>query len=146
MRKSIAGVITVMCLLTLTSCDGADQNDYLLRLFSLRGTSYWTLQCSDYITTAKKFRHCGAAEFWRNGCGGALVTVAEVSSANKIPVAILRAGDVIAFHGVHVAAYVGDGKFMDSDPNHYGVGDMTPDAIHGDTWFAGKVKILRWKS
>ena len=144
MRKLTTIGLLLMCMFSM-SCDGG-KTDYLSMLVALRGTSYWTLQCSSYITTAHHFRHCGAAEFWQNGCGGALVTVAEVSSIEKIPVAKLQAGDVIAFHGVHVAAYIGDGKFMDSDPNHYGVGDMTPDAIHGDTWFTGKVRILRWKN
>jgi len=133
-----------MCVFS-TSCT-VSPSDYLSMLVGLRGTSYWTLQCSTYITTAKHFRHCGAAEFWNNGCGGALATVAEVPSIEKIPVTSLQAGDVVAFHGVHVAAYIGDGKFMDSDPNHGGVGDMTPNAIHNDGWFTGEVKILRWRN
>jgi len=138
--------IIALCL-TMAGCSrsGGDVS-YVEMLKALRGTSYWTLQCSTYITTAHHFRHCGAAEFWQNGCSGALETVAVVPNIKAIPVAVLHPGDVIAFHGVHVAAYIGDGKFMDSDPNHYGVGDMTPDAIRGDTWFNGQVKILRWRS
>lgn len=136
----------VLCL-SLAGCSRSGNDvSYVEMLKALRGTSYWTLQCSSYITTAHHFRHCGAAEFWQNGCSGALETVAVVPSIDKIPVANLQPGDVIAFHGVHVAAYIGDGKFMDSDPVHGGVGDMMPGAIHNDTWFTGQVKILRWKS
>lgn len=130
----------------LTSCGDGKAGSYLDMLKSLRGTSYWTLQCSTYITTAHHFHHCGAAGFWKDGCGGALAVVEQKRSLNEINPAELQPGDVLAFHGVHVAAYVGNGKFMDSDPNHDGVGDMTPDAIHGDLWFNGQVKVLRWKS
>lgn len=143
--KRLSLIFVLVSMIAMNGCGGG-LGDYLDALKALRGTSYWTLQCSTYITTAKNFRHCGAADFWKTGCGGALTTVAVVPSVEEIPIAILQPGDVIAFHGVHVAAYVGDGKFMDSDPNHYGVGDMTPNAIKGDTWFVGKVKILRWKS
>ena len=53
-------------------------------------------------------------------------------------------GDVAAFHGVHVAAYIGKGNWMDSDYRHGGVGVMRPNRRRGG-WFYGKVKILRWK-
>lgn len=145
--KRILLIVTLMTLSGATSCGNGNVLDYLSTLHDLRGTSYWTLQCSTYITTAKHFgRHCGAAEFWKNGCGGALATVAEVPSLAAVPVDSLQPGDVLAFHGVHVAAYVGNGHFMDSDPTHNGVGDMTPNAIKNDGWFTGKVKILRWKN
>lgn len=139
--------LIVLCL-TMAGCSrsGSDVS-YVEMLKALRGTSYWQLQCSSYITAAKRFnRHCGAAEFWQNGCGGALAEVTEVDSLRHVDVAKLEPGDVIAFHGVHVAAYIGDGKFMDSDPVHGGVGYMTPNAIPGDAWFNGQVKILRWRS
>lgn len=127
------------------SRSGSDVS-YVEMLKALRGTSYWTLQCSSYITEAHHFHHCGAAGFWQDGCGGALATVAVVPNVKAIPVDQLHPGDVIAFGGVHVAAYIGDGKFMDSDPMHGGVGDMTPNALPGDAWFKGQVKILRWRS
>jgi hypothetical protein len=142
----IRRLLPILLCLSLCGC-GTSQADYVSTLKALRGTSYWSLQCSAYITAAKHFnRHCGAADFFHNGCGGALETVAVVPSIKAIPVAELHPGDVIAINGVHVAAYVGDGKFMDSDPVHGGVDEMTPNAIHGDTWFSGQVKILRWKS
>jgi len=142
MRKLPIIGLLILCVLN-TSCTSVS---YLSQLIALRGMSYWEMQCSTYITEAKGFRHCGAGEFWNNGCGGALATVAEAPSYQAIDYSVLRAGDVLAFHGVHVAAYVGDGRFFDSDPTHGGVGPMTPDAIHNDTWFSGKVKILRWKN
>ncbi len=146
MRKFIILSMIALSMLSMCSCGTLTMNDYLSRLVNLEGTSYWTLQCSTYITTAKQFRHCGASEFWDSGCGGALVTVTELPGYGAINPAKLQKGDVIAFHGVHVAVYVGNGQFMDSDPNHGGVGPMTPNALPGDLWFTGRVKILRWKS
>lgn len=145
--KILYSLLLVAMLFGNTSCVRLGSSDYLSMLRDLRGTSYWTLQCSTYITTAHHFaHHCGAAGFWSNGCNGALVEIEESKGFSSLNRTKLQPGDVIAFHGAHVAAYMGDGKFMDSDPNHNGVGDMTPNAIPGDLWFKGEVKVLRWKS
>jgi cell wall-associated NlpC family hydrolase len=118
--------------------------DYVSALKRYRGLSYWRLSCTSYITTAKNFHHpCNAKQFWSNGCDGALLTVSEAPRFQDLNRAVLQPGDVIAFHGVHVAAYLGDGEFMDSDPTHAGVGTMTP--VAGDAWFTGAVKVLRWR-
>src|SRR5271157_1173462 len=114
MRKLTIIAALVACL-SCASCTTADL-PYVEMLKALRGTSYWTLQCSSYITAAHRSRHCGAAGFWNDGCGGELAVVAEANGFDGIDRSVLRDGDVISFHGVHVAAYV-DGKFMDSDPN-----------------------------
>lgn len=143
--KRLSLIFVVLSMFAMNGC-GGDVLNYLDALKALRGTSYWTLQCSAYITTAKRFHHCGAAGFWSTGCGGALAVVDSADSFDRLNKTVLQPGDVIAFHGVHVAVYVGGGEFMDSDPVHNGVGDMTPNAIPGDMWFVGKVKVLRWKS
>jgi hypothetical protein len=118
---------------------------YISNLLDLKGTSYWKLNCSQYITRAKGFRSCKAPQFFADGCDGALALVEERQSLRDIRTADLKAGDVLAFNGVHVAAYVGGGEFMDSDTNHGGVGKMTPYAIPNDPFFTGPVKVLRWK-
>jgi len=70
--------------------------------------------------------------------------IEDLSSWQQLDRSKLLKGDVIAFNGMHVAAYVGDGHFMDSDPIHEGVGPMK---YHpNDPWFTGRVKVLRWNS
>jgi hypothetical protein len=51
---------------------------------------------------------------------------------------------MVAFHGAHVGAYLGNGVWMDSDFRHNGVGIMHRNRRRGG-WFFGPVKILRWK-
>jgi hypothetical protein len=63
--------------------------------------------------------------------------------AQRVEVALLP-GDVAAFHGVHVAAYIGNDTWMDSDCRHGGVGIMRRNRKPGG-WFYGEVKVLRWK-
>jgi len=117
--------------------------DYLTNLRTLAGTPYSTLNCSRYIETAKHAKHCGAAGMW-TGCNGQATVIAEFATKN-FDRSILRAGDVLDFHGVHVAAFVGDG-FMDSDPSHSGVGVIHLRTKTADPWFAGPVRIVRWNS
>jgi hypothetical protein len=82
--------------------------------------------------------------YW--GCDGALDIVAEYSDHTSIDQSQLQPGDVADFKGVHVAAYIGGGVWMDSDVKHGGVGTinlwMEP---MDDPWFSGRVRILRWK-
>lgn len=144
MKRILLTFALLVSTLTCSSCGNI--SDYLTELRTLRGTSYWTLQCSTYITTAKRFHHCGASGFYRDGCGGALTTVADFPTYQAAMSYPAQPGDVIAFHGVHVGVYVGNGQWMDSDPNHGGVGSMTPTALHNDGWFVGETKILRWKN
>jgi hypothetical protein len=117
-------------------------SSYLERLKFFRGESYWTLNCSAYIRTANLHKSCGGAAGMFNGCRGDMTIIAEYKSFLEIPISVLKPGDVIAFNRAHVAAYIGQGEFMDSDPRHYGVGPMeyTP----GDPWFAGPVRVVRW--
>ena len=69
----------------------------------------------------------------------------DVASFDDVDASKLLPGDVAAFHGVHVAAFVGNGTWMDSDFRHDGVGIMRPNRRRGG-WFYGEVKILRWKN
>lgn len=135
---------TIAVLILAGFCISAKRADYVTTLQSLEGTPYYKLTCSTYIETAKHAKHCGARGMW-NGCNGQADVIAEFKSKNEIDPSNLVAGDVLDFHGAHVAAFVGDG-FMDSDPQHNGVAriDLRTKSSN-DPWFGGPVRVIRWK-
>ncbi len=116
--------------------------EYVRRLAELNGTSYLELQCSTYICAAKKHEKCTAAEIWE-GCGGAMEIVQEAANFASVKESSLKPGDVVVFNGVHVAAYVGNGVWMDATPER-GVGEMKLPVNEFDPWYRGTVRILRW--
>jgi hypothetical protein len=118
--------------------------NYLQSLVMLNGTDYWSLNCTQYICTAKRHPECLAENFWLRGCNGDAVVEQDVPSFDDVDTSKLLPGDVAAFHGVHVAAFVGNDTWMDSDYRHGGVGIMRPNRRRGG-WFYGEVKILRWR-
>jgi hypothetical protein len=119
--------------------------NYVESLVMLEGTDYWQLNCSQYICAAERHRHCTARNFWEQGCDGDAFVVQDVPSFEDIDTSKLLPGDVALFHGVHVAAFIGNGLWMDSDYKHGGVGIMHRNRNPGG-WFYGEVKILRWKA
>ena len=57
----------------------------------------------------------------------------------------LQPGDIVAFHGVHVAAYLGGGRWVDADTRRGNVAEFRmSDKPAADAWFAGRVRVLRW--
>jgi len=143
--SQFALVSTAMILGVLSlSCKPAPHN-YLESLTMLNGTNYWELNCSEYICIAKHHPDCVARNFWEQGCNGDAYVVQDVASFDDVDTSELLPGDVAAFHGVHVAAFVGNGLWMDSDYRHGGVGIMRRNRRPGG-WFYGEVKILRWKN
>ena len=79
------------------------------------------------------------------GCDGKLRVIAEYGTIAEIDEGALLPGDVADFHGAHVAAYIGDGVWMDSDPAHNGVGKINLKAKpQNDPWFRGNIRVLRW--
>jgi hypothetical protein len=118
--------------------------NYVESLVMLNGTGYWQLNCAQYICAAKRHRECPARSFWENGCDGDALVVQDVASFDDVDTGKLLPGDVVAFHGVHVAAFIGNRTWMDSDCRHDGVGIMRPNRRKGG-WFYGEVRILRWK-
>jgi hypothetical protein len=119
--------------------------DYVQSLRMLEGTPYETLNCAEYICVAKRHSPCAAADFWNDSCKDDGVVVQDVQRFEDIDQTKLEPGDVAAFHGVHVAAYIGNGMWMDSDFRHNGVGLMHRNHRPGG-WFFGEVKIFRWKN
>jgi len=143
-RKAVRAAGLAFAALTLLALPAASvsKSDYVTRLQSMRGTSYWTESCSQFICVAKRHAQCSALRMW-SGCGGDLDVIQEVESFAKLNLGSLRAGDVLDFRGVHVAAYIGHGEIMDSVPER-GVGTLSPSET-SDSWYSGKVRILRWR-
>lgn len=142
-RLLLISMAMILSMLSL-SFTPAPRN-YVESLVMLNGTDYWKLNCSEYICAAKQHKHCLAKDFWESGCDGDAFVVQDVGSFNDVDSSKLLPGDVAAFHGVHVAAFVGNRTWMDSDYRHGGVGIMRPNRRKGG-WFYGEVKILRWKN
>jgi cell wall-associated NlpC family hydrolase len=143
-KKAVRAAGLAFATLTLLALPAASvsKSDYVSRLESLRGTGYWTASCSQFICIAKRHAQCSALKMW-TGCEGDLAVVQEVESLAKLNLQSLRAGDVLDFRGVHVAAYIGHGEIMDSVPER-GVGTLLPSETR-DSWYSGKVRILRWR-
>src|SRR5690606_26471369 len=90
---------------------------------------------------------------WWNDCtasvmgeGGELTKVhAEARSVNEANAAALLPGDLaVTTNGVHVLAYVGDGRWIEADP---GVGRVItlPVPEPRNAWFNTPVRIVRWR-
>lgn len=118
--------------------------EYVRRLMELSGTPYMELQCSTYICAAKMHDKCSAAEIWE-GCRGAMEVQQEVNTFTGVEDDLLQPGDVAVFNGVHVAAYVGNGIWMDATPEH-GVSPLKLPVNQSDPWYRGTVRIMRWKN
>jgi hypothetical protein len=122
----------------------ASQREYVSRLLAMEGTPYLRAPCSTFICQAKRHPRCSAAEMWL-GCAGELTIEQEAVSFASVNASELQPGDVVSFHGVHLAVYVGGGVWMDSIPER-GVGRLTTPPNPMDLWYSGRVKILRWRN
>ena len=122
-------------------------SNYLVRLSWLNGyaaDAKHGFNCSDFIANAHGDDYIGPDEFYA-GAEGRLRILAEFSERSDIDERQLLPGDVIAFHGVHVAAYLGNGTWIDADTRRGNVGTFKlEDKPASDPWFAGKVRVLRW--
>jgi hypothetical protein len=134
--------LVLLCLNPALGAWGGSRYNYVSHLLAFKGVSYSRLNCSQYICLAKQRPYCTSSEIYQ-GCHGAFKLVDEVDSLAEIDYSHLRAGDIAAFHGAHVAAYIGGTTWVDSDPEHGGVGAM--EARLHDPWFEGPIRILRWK-
>jgi hypothetical protein len=134
-------------------------NDYVTRLrwlnnWSSRGR--YGFNCASLISNAHDEQYLNEREIYA-GANGRLSLIAEVESISKIDESKLQPGDVAAFqgptkapfsgHGFHVAAYLGNGIWIDSDTRRGYVGEwVLADNTTNDTWFQGKVRLLRWNA
>lgn len=98
---------------------------------------YWDENCSQYVSHVIGIAPQTAADFY---AGKNLMRVRECDTLAQCEIVGLADGDVVAFHGVHVAIYQ-DGVLRDSDPRHDGPGLLQ--YREGDNWFSGPIEILR---
>lgn len=139
MKKAIKAIGVLVAAALFLS---ASPIDYVSRLKNSEGIAYFTLDCARFVEVAHHAKHCSAAAMY-TGCNGQATVVAEFATKSFDP-SILRAGDVLDFHGAHVVAFVGDG-FMDSDPSHSGVARISlRSKSASDLWFAGPVRVIRF--
>jgi hypothetical protein len=104
------------------------------------GPRYLDENCSQFVCRRANRPALKAQELWDGGLGQLQVVQAQPQFTDVI-VEHLQEGDILAFHGVHVAVYT-HGDFMDSTPER-GEGRMHYRAK--DSWYAGPVRVLRWK-
>ncbi|RYG73067.1 hypothetical protein EON80_03575 [bacterium] len=93
------------------------------------------------------WKDCSAREM-KNGFSGRIEPVFEVRSLNTLSDQRLQMGDLaVTKSGVHVLAYVGDGTWIQADPNLANGGNKVIEtkAPSKNGWFGQRVVICRWK-
>lgn len=112
--------------------------------------SQWrALNCSQLINEAHRrvsgeAVDYGAKEYYTDP-QNRLITAQAADGFGKLNQAALQPGDIMT-NSNHVAAYVGNGEWIDSDPNHGGVSKHPVTAADlRDSWWKGPVKIQQWK-
>jgi len=114
------------------------------------------LNCSGFISNAHSEKFHTSSDFYLNTFDD-LNLIEEVSNRYQIREAILTPGDVAAFEGpewpraarvgVHVAAYLGYGVWVDADSSRGYVDQFRmADRDSTDQLFAGHVRLYRWRS
>jgi hypothetical protein len=128
---------------------------YLTRLQLLSGTSSrgdYALNCAGFIADAHGSSYLNEKEFYDGG-NGQLAIVQTLPSRYAIDETKLQAGDVAAFRGsnggrqggVHVAVFLRQGVWIDSDARRGFIGTYSLESKSmEDDWFSGPVRILRW--
>jgi hypothetical protein len=113
------------------------------------------LNCSGFISNAHSERFHTSSDFYLNTFND-LNLIEEVGNRYQINEATLTAGDVAAFEGpdwpraaragVHVAAYLGHGLWIDADSRRgYVERFRMSDKDSSDQFFIGHVRLYRWK-
>jgi hypothetical protein len=114
------------------------------------------LNCSGFISNAHSEKFHRSSDFYLNTFDD-LNLIEEVSNRQQINESILSPGDVAAFEGpdwplaarvgVHVAAYLGHGVWIDADSRRGYVEQFRmSDKDSTDQLFTGHVRLYRWKS
>jgi cell wall-associated NlpC family hydrolase len=140
LRRAVLALFGLLTVFAVT-VSGACSQSFIDELLALEGTPYTALTCSALINRAHGHRECLAAEMW-DGCQGDLAVFEEVSSWRSLHA--LLPGDVLVVGRVHVAAYLGDGQFIDSVPER-GVARFSSVNLN-DPWYSGRVRVLRWSN
>jgi hypothetical protein len=114
------------------------------------------LNCSGFISNAHSEKFHTSSDFYLNTFDD-LNLIEEVGNRYQINESILTPGDVAAFEGpewphaaragVHVAAYLGHGLWVDADSSRGYVDQFRmADKDSTDELFAGQVRLYRWRS
>jgi hypothetical protein len=114
------------------------------------------LNCSGFISNAHSEKFHLSSDFYLNTFDD-LNLIEEVGNRHQINESVLTPGDVAAFEGpewpraarvgVHVAAYLGRGLWVDADSRRGYVEQFRmSDKDSTDQLFAGHVRLYRWKS
>jgi hypothetical protein len=114
------------------------------------------LNCSGFISNAHSEKFHTSSDFYLNTFDD-LSLIEEVGNRHQIDESVLTAGDVAAFEGpewpraalpgVHVAAYLGNGLWVDADSNRGYVDQFRmADRDSTDQLLAGHVRLYRWRS
>jgi hypothetical protein len=114
------------------------------------------LNCSGFISNAHSEKFHMSSDFYLNTFDD-LSLIDEVGNRYQINESILTPGDVAAFEGpewpraarpgVHVAAYLGHGLWVDADSRRGYVDQFhMSDKDSTDQLFAGRVRLYQWKS
>jgi len=132
-------------------------SNYVLRLRYLDGWfsyGYYGFNCAAFISNAHGERYFTEREMWA-GANGKLILIEEFSDRYHIQESRIRPGDIAVFqgpttppyigHGLHVAAYLGDGTWIDGDARRGRVATFAlAQRPATDPWLSGKVRIVRW--
>jgi len=132
-------------------------NDYVTRLSYLNGwmsRGYYGFNCAAFLSNAHGERYYSEREIW-SGAHGKLALVAELADRYHVDESQLEPGDIAVFQGperppylgrgLHAAAYLGNGVWIDGDTRRGFVGKFRlADRAANDPWFTGKVRIVRW--
>lgn len=104
-----------------------------------------TLNCSALITSAHRTRYMSVGELF-NGGSGQLLLIEEVSSLKALREETLIAGDLAVFGDVHVAAYLGNGLWIDSDGRRGNIATFSLANKIDDPWFTtSSIRIFQWR-
>lgn len=162
LRKTTTAVLLNILALTFASWSvrGAIPTpglSYVQRLELLRGWStkgYSGYNCSGFITHAARQPYRESEELYAGK--GDTILLAEYTNKKFINETMLIPGDFAVFQGasyaqgngdgVHCAAYLGDGVWIDSDGRRGNVAMWRMnEKPNPDPWFAGSVKIFQWR-
>lgn len=130
--------------------------NYLARLRMLDGwdaTAGDGLNCSGFISNAHGVHFRKSYDYYTNRFND-LTLLSDVESIHAVDESQLQPGDVAAFEGdqlkikgVHVAAYLGSGIWIDADGRRGTVATwQLRTKSNRDTFFAGHVRLYRWKA
>lgn len=146
MKKAFAITLAVLALFLFTySVRPLLPLPYLMKAEVLNGYSsdaVHGLNCADFVSKAHSETYIGPDEFF--AVPPSMTLTQDIDFAD-LKESTLRPGDVGAFHGAHVAIYLGSGTWIDSDLRRGHVAKYKLSEKQNDEWFVGRVHILRWK-